>query len=219
MPHAITSLLTKVAAAYDSKLAIAGDYSGHLQYWIADSSGGATAPSSRHPPSAPCRSRSPKPARPETPPRPRNLPASPQRPAGMRARIAGLRTGSSRSAVGVVGGDVARRDRVHLHAAPAHSLASALVNCADAALGRRVSRHRDAALEAQQRCGEDDLPRPALQHAAAEFARQDELRVQIDFDDLVPILVGMLGGRLAQDGAGVVDQDIDGRAFGASPVR
>jgi hypothetical protein len=30
-----TSLLTKVAAAYDGKLTIAGDYSGHLQYWDA----------------------------------------------------------------------------------------------------------------------------------------------------------------------------------------
>lgn len=30
-----TALLTKVAAAYDGKLTIAGDYSGHLQYWDA----------------------------------------------------------------------------------------------------------------------------------------------------------------------------------------
>ena len=95
---------------------------------------------------------------------------------------------------------------------PAHSLASALVSCADAALGRRVAGHRDAALEGQQRGGEDDLARAALQHVAAEFARQHELRVQIDLDDLVPVFVGMLGGRLAQDRAGVVDQDVDGRA-------
>jgi WD40 repeat protein len=32
---AYTSLLTKVAASYDGKLTIAGDYSGHIQYWDA----------------------------------------------------------------------------------------------------------------------------------------------------------------------------------------
>jgi hypothetical protein len=57
------------------------------------------------------------------------------------------------------------------------------------------------------------LPGPALQHAAAEFARQHELRAQIDLDDLVPILIRMLGRRLAQNRAAVVDQDIRRRAF------
>ena len=47
----------------------------------------------------------------------------------------------------------------------------------------------------------------------AELARQHELGAQVDFEDLVPVFVGMLRGGLAQDGARVVHQDVDGRAL------
>src|ERR1035437_2240310 len=113
----------------------------------------------------------------------------------------------------VVGRDIPRRDRVHLYVAPRPLVGQRLGQLRHPALRRCVSRHRNAALKAQQRCREYDLPRPALQHAAAEFARQHELRAQIDLDDLVPILIRMLGRRLAQNRAAVVDQDIHRRAF------
>lgn len=58
------------------------------------------------------------------------------------------------------------------------------------------------------------LPRAALQHLSAEFARQHELRAQVDFENAILVFVVMLAGRLGQDGAAVIDQDIDGPLLG-----
>lgn len=46
-------------------------------------------------------------------------------------------------------------------------------------------------------------------HLLADLPRQNELRAQIGFDDLVPIFVGMLGGGLAQNRPGVVEKNVN----------
>ena len=53
------------------------------------------------------------------------------------------------------------------------------------------------------------LPWPRSSIAAADLPGQHELAGQVDREDVVPVLVGVLGGRGAGDGAGVVDQDVD----------
>lgn len=61
------------------------------------------------------------------------------------------------------------------------------------------------------------FPGAAGDHVAAEFARQNELGAEIHLDDSVPILIGVFGGGRAQNGAAVVDQDIDRRALAFDP--
>ena len=81
-----------------------------------------------------------------------------QRPAGMRARIAGLRSCVFAERPVLVGGDVAGGDGVHLHIAAGPFVGRVrLGQLRDAALGGRVSGHGDAALKAEQRCGEDNF--------------------------------------------------------------
>ena len=54
------------------------------------------------------------------------------------------------------------------------------------------------------------LPRArAVEHRPADLAGQHELAGQVDLEDVVPVLVGVLGGRGTGDGPGVVDQDVD----------
>jgi hypothetical protein len=47
-----------------------------------------------------------------------------------------------------------------------------------------------------------------------DLAAEDILGAKVDLDDLVPDFVRMFDRRFAQDGAGVVDQDIDARKIG-----
>ena len=55
----------------------------------------------------------------------------------------------------------------------------------------------------------DDLAAATFDHCLADLAGQDELGIEVHFDDLVPVFVRVLGGRRPQDCAGIVDQDVD----------
>ena len=77
--------------------------------------------------------------------------ASPQRPAGMRSRIARRARRVVAQRLGVVGRDVARGDRVDVDAARRPLVRERLGESGDAGLRGGVAGHVDAALEAQQR--------------------------------------------------------------------
>jgi len=55
--------------------------------------------------------------------------------------------------------------------------------------------------------------RAAFDHPLPDLAADHELRVQVRLHDLVPQLVGVLGGGLAENRARVVDEDVDHRAL------
>lgn len=117
----------------------------------------------------------------------------------------------------VVGGDVARHDGVDVDSLAGPFIGQRHGEPADRSLACRVARHGDAALERQQRGDEDDLSVAAFEHLPAKLAAENELGVEVDLHDAVPILVRVLGGRLAEDGSGVVDQDVDSRKVGLDP--
>ena len=53
-------------------------------------------------------------------------------------------------------------------------------------------------------------PAPGREHVPAEGARAPEGAVQVDVEDVEPMLVGdIFRGRLAARDAGVVDEDVD----------
>ena len=79
----------------------------------------------------------------------------------------------------------------------------------DTAFGRRITGHGDPTLKGQYRSGKHDLAFTTGDHLLAKLPRQDELRVQVHLDDLVPIFIGMFHRRCAHNRAGVVDQNID----------
>ncbi len=91
----------------------------------------------------------------------------------------------------------------------AHSLASALVSCADAPLRGGVGGHQDTALERQQR-GDVDDPAAALgEHQLADPACQPERRREVHLEEQVPVVVGVVDRGRAPDQAGVVDEHVD----------
>src|SRR5208337_5192549 len=53
-----------------------------------------------------------------------------------------------------------------------------------------------------------------LHHPFSDFPAQNELRVEVDFNQFIPVFVRVFDGRLAQDGPGIVHQDIDGWEIG-----
>ena len=53
------------------------------------------------------------------------------------------------------------------------------------------------------------LPPPPRQHFAPEFAGEDELRVQVDLENVIPCLVRKVDRIEARDDAGVVDEDVN----------
>ena len=69
---------------------------------------------------------------------------------------------------------------------PAHSLASALVNCATRALRGSVGRHADAALKRQHRRDVDDLTAAAIEHVPAGVAAQAKDAGEIDLEHRCP---------------------------------
>ncbi len=110
---------------------------------------------------------------------------------------------------GVVGGDVAGGDGVDVDAFACPLVGEGFGERGDAAFAGGISGDGDAALEGEERGGEDDFSGAAGDHLFADFAGEDELRVEVHFDDFVPVFVGMLGSGFAEDGAGVVDEDVD----------
>ena len=92
-------------------------------------------------------------------------------------------------------------------------MASAFVSCATAALARCISGNVDPALEGEERGDEDDLPVTLLEHLPPYLPCQDELGRQVHLEYCIPVLVGVGGRRAPPNRAGVVDEDVDRRAF------
>lgn len=112
---------------------------------------------------------------------------------------------------GVVGRDLARRNGVHVYALPGPLVGKRFDQTPNGSFTGRIARHCDAALKRQQRGRKDYLALAPRQHIPAKFAGQDERRRLVDGNDLVPILVRMLGGWLPQDRPGIVDHNVDYR--------
>jgi hypothetical protein len=133
----------------------------------------------------------------------------------MRSRIERARTGSSPERLRVVGRDVAGRDRVDVDAVGSPLVGERLRQPGERRLGRGVGGDVDAALEAEQRGGEHDLPGAAPDHLATDPPGEDELARQVHRQHAVPLLVAVVHGRGALDRAGVVHEDVD-RPLGAA---
>ena len=76
---------------------------------------------------------------------------------------------------GVVGRDLARRDRVDVHAVGSPLVGERLRQLRDPALAGGVAGDGDAALEREHRGDEDDLAAAVLDHPPAELAGEHEL--------------------------------------------
>ncbi len=111
----------------------------------------------------------------------------------------------------VVGLDVARCDGVDVDAVRGPLVRERLRQLRDPALARCVPGDVDPALEGEEGGDEDDLPCSALQHEPADLAGEHELRRQVHFQDLVPVLVAVLGRRASPNRSGVVDEHVDRR--------
>src|ERR1019366_10034192 len=110
----------------------------------------------------------------------------------------------------VVGRDIARRYGVHRDALAQPLVGEGFGEPGYPGFRRRVSGHIDAALEAEERGGEDDLAVAACDHGPAHSLGEDELAREVDADHPVAELEGMFGRRRTLDGAGIVDKDVDG---------
>ena len=137
--------------------------------------------------------------------------AVPHRPAGIRSRIWRERCRIVSQRLRVVGLDVARRDGVDVDAVRGPLVRERLRQLRDPTLARCVPGDVDPALEGEERGDEDDLPRSALHHEPADLAGEHELRRQVHLQDLVPVLVAVLGRRVAPNRSCVVDEHVDRR--------
>jgi hypothetical protein len=97
---------------------------------------------------------------------------SPQRPAGIRSRIALLRRLVADQGLGVVGRDIARRNRVHIDALGRPFIGQKLGDARNPVLRSRVGRNPDPALKRQKRRDVDDGPVPPRAKAALPKAWQ-----------------------------------------------
>jgi hypothetical protein len=191
----------------DEQLAEAGDRPGHR----------LSAPASRRRRRGHDRGRSPMPARRGTPP-----PADIRRgapPSGGDAledlpvaRFVGLQRR------GVVGGDVARRDRVDVDAFGRPLVGEQPCQPCDPALGSGIARHADPALEAQQRGDVDDLAAALCEHVPPGRLAQEEQALEVGVDHRVPVGLGELDRIGAADDAGVVDEDVEAAELGERAV-
>ena len=138
--------------------------------------------------------------------------AVPQRPAGIRSRIWRERCRIVPQRLGVVGLDVARRDRVDVDAVRGPLVRERLRQLRDATLARCVPGDVDPALEGEERGDEDDLPRCRARASSRPISRvSTNCAVRFTSRTVVPVLVAVLGRRAAPDRAGVVDEHVDRR--------
>ena len=79
----------------------------------------------------------------------------------------------------------------------------------DAALARAVSRALGPAEDRKHRPEVDDLAAPLIAHGRKGRPRAAKGALEIDVEDLVPLIVGQLFRQLADAHAGIVDKDID----------
>ena len=129
----------------------------------------------------------------------------------MRSPICRLRVGVGAQRRGVVGLHVAGRDRVDVDAVRRPFVGERLGELRDAALGRGVAGHGDAALEREQRRDVDDLAAAAaVEHVAAGGAAQPEDARQVHVDHRRPSPSSSCSAAgCAADDAGVVDEDVE----------
>ena len=100
---------------------------------------------------------------------------------------------------------------------PAHSLASALVNCATPPFAAAYPGTVMPPLKAEGGCREHVLPAPRASISRPNSRATTNCAVASTFHHLVPIFVRVFGGGLAQNRAAIVHQNIHRRAFGAAP--
>ena len=115
---------------------------------------------------------------------------------------------------GVVGGDIARRDRVHVDALGRPLVGQQLGQAAHPAFRGGVARHADAALESQHGSDVDDLAaRAVLRRPAGHVPRdglaEEEQNLQVHIHHRVPVLLREIERILAPDDPGIVDQNVD----------
>ena len=124
---------------------------------------------------------------------------------------------------GVVRGNVAGGDGVNIDPARGPLVRQSLRELPYPAFARRVARHRDAALEGEQRRGEDNFPASPRDHFFSDLAAEDERGAEVGLNHTVPEVVRVLDRGLSLDGSSVVDQDVDhGKVvfdFGDEPIQ
>src|SRR5215213_2600911 len=108
----------------------------------------------------------------------------------------------------VVGAHVAGRDGVDVDAPGRPLVGERLRELRHAALRRRVGGDGQSALEGEEGGDVDDLAAPALDHVAPGQLREAEDGREVDLDDGRPVLLRVIYGRRAPDGARVVDENV-----------
>ena len=94
--------------------------------------------------------------------------------------------------------DIARRDSIDADTLGSPLVAQRLGELRNTAFARRVRRHRQPALEAEQRRDVDDRASAAVrirvtsEHMRANLAAECEDRAQVDLQHVVPVVVGEL---------------------------
>ena len=111
---------------------------------------------------------------------------------------------------GVGGGEVARGDGVDLDVFGGPLVGEGFGELGDSALGGGVGGDADAALEAEQGGDVDDFAGglPGDEVAGGELGELEDAG-EVDLQDLLPVFEGDVFGGVAEDGAGVVDEDVD----------
>ncbi len=111
---------------------------------------------------------------------------------------------------GVVGGDIAGGDGIDADAVFGEFVGHQHGEALDAAFGGGVTGHEDAALEAEHGGHVNDFAAlPLGNHLTCGGLGEEEGRGEIDGEDVVPILGGVLGEGLSANDAGVVHEDIE----------
>ncbi|MCY1169227.1 hypothetical protein D9M73_92470 [compost metagenome] len=110
---------------------------------------------------------------------------------------------------GIVGRDIARRNRIDVDALARPFIGEQLGQPANAALGRGIARHANAALKGQHRRDIDDLAGPFRDHVPPRRLAQEEHRFEIGVDHRIPIVLGKIDRIGAADDAGIVDENIE----------
>lgn len=110
----------------------------------------------------------------------------------------------------VVGIHIAGGDGVDVDALGSPLIGEGFGELADAAFGCGVRRHGDSALKGEEGGDVDDLTGPAGEHVTACVLGEAEDTGEIDVDEGLPVFFGVVDGRRAANGAGVVDKDVNG---------
>src|SRR5690606_36984516 len=88
-------------------------------------------------------------------------------------------------------------------------IGKSLGQLAHGTFGRGISGNIDAPLERKQCGGENDFSASPRHHVLADLTGKDELRVLVNLNHLIPVVVGVLCGRLTQNCPRIIEQNIN----------